>query len=405
MILQLIRVLMLAMMVFISGCSTFQAIKMVNGGEVAADSQVESVIPFTLKGHPILVKARINRSQKEYTFFFDTGALTIIRQEVAKELGLPKGIEVEATDISGSSKKIELVKADILAGGMEVKDCATGVTDFSDLLPSDIAGILGSNFFRHFAVTIDYRKKEITFSRKSRQANAQLKEITIPFEPSMKNGFAPMIECMVDNSIEVSAIIDTGFPGTAALSLPLLKQTGAFKRGSAVSAKGCMLRGLFGAAKEEFYGLRIDQLMIGDLKLNNIPAISQHSKAEILLLGNRFLDRYLVTLDYPAKRMILTPNGAHVETNIITYGIALTKHDRKTVVSGVWNSSTAAAQGVEVGDEVEKVNSVDAARFSLIELTGMFQDEKINTVELELVNAKGARKINLHKEMLLPALQ
>jgi hypothetical protein len=52
------------------------------------------VIPIDLKGHKIYVKAKINDSQKDYNFIFDTGALTAIDERLAKELNLEKGEEL-----------------------------------------------------------------------------------------------------------------------------------------------------------------------------------------------------------------------------------------------------------------------------------------------------------------------
>src|SRR4030043_1474500 len=143
--------ILFVIVVFLSSCTGFKAMKLVSGGESVPNKYTESVIPFTLEGHPILIKARLNNSQKEYIFVFDTGALTMIRQEVAKELDLPKGIEVEADGTGGKSKTIDLVKLDnVMVGNMEVRDCAAGVTDFSEMFAPNVAGILGSNFFKHF---------------------------------------------------------------------------------------------------------------------------------------------------------------------------------------------------------------------------------------------------------------
>lgn len=399
------QLVLLLVVIFLSGCTGFKAAELVNSGKAVTNNDMESVVPFSMKEHPILIKARLNNSQKEYTFVFDTGALTMIRQEVAQELGLQKGIEVEASDTGGNSKTIDLVKLDrVVVGNMELRDCATGVTDFSDLFSPDIAGILGSNFLRHFIVTIDYRRKDITISRKENHTNAEYKEMIIPFKTSMKNGFAPEIECVVDGGIKGTAIIDTGFSGTVALPLPMVKKTNAFEDGNVIVSKGSMLGGMFGMA-EDNYGLRMSELKSGDLKLNNIPTVSYHSKNGHLLLGNRFMNKYIVTLNYPAKKMILIPYGEQFETNIPSYGVALTKHDGKTVVSGIWDNSLASKSGIEVGNEITKVNSIEADTLSLMDLMQMFLDEKTDTIEIEFLNDKGRQEVSLHKEMLLPALK
>lgn len=393
---------LLTFIVFLPSCTTFKAIKMVNGGEAVPNSHSESVVPFALEGHPILIKARLNNSQKEYVFIFDTGALTIIRQEVAIELNLAKGIEIEGNDSAGKSKSINLVTLEkIRVGNMEVRDCAAGVTDFSGIFAPKTAGILGSNFFRHFKVTIDYRKKELILSRDKKQTTVQTNASIIPFEADMKMGFAPVIECMVDGKIEGTAIIDTGFPGIVSLPLAMTKKTNSFKAGNVIASKGSMTFGLFGGTDMD-YGVRIDAFKVGDIKLKNTPSSSNSLKAGHILLGNKFLENFLVTLNYPMKKMILTPYGTPFETNIPTYGLALAKERNKTIVSGIWDNSSASTSGINLGDEVAEVNSMKVNTLSLMELGSIFSDKSINTLEIEYSNDKGIQKAILHKGVLLP---
>ena len=49
---------------------------------------VKGSIPFELKEHLIVIKVKINGSEKHYDLILDTGGLTFIDKEVAKELGL-----------------------------------------------------------------------------------------------------------------------------------------------------------------------------------------------------------------------------------------------------------------------------------------------------------------------------
>jgi predicted aspartyl protease len=400
-----IHVILFVILIFLPGCTAINAMKLVSSGEAVPNNYRESVVPFTLEGHPMLIKARLNNSHKEYIFIFDTGALTMVRQEVAKELGLPKGLDVEANDISGKSKTIDLVKLDnIIVGNMEVRDCAVGVTDFSEIFAPKIAGILGSNFFRHFKVTIDFRDKEVIFSREKNQTVIQNKEIIFPFKTDIKMGFAPVIKCEVGGEIKDTAIIDTGFPGIVALPLSTVKKTRSFKEGDVLTAQGNMTGGMFGVTGED-YILRIDELKVGNLKLRNIPSTSHSLKDGHLLLGIKFLEKFLVSLNYPAEEMILTPYGTPFETNIPSYGLALAKEDHKTIVSGIWDNSSASQSGIKPGNEVVTIDSKETRTLSIMELMGLFFDEGINSLKVEYINDKGRQKCILHKEMLLPVLK
>ena len=329
----------------------------------------------------------------------------MIRQEVANELGLPSGIKVKAAGSGGQSKIIELIKLDrVIVGNMEVQNIATGVTDFSKIFPPNIAGLLGSNFFKHFKVTIDYQGNEITLSQDTKPIMLKDKEIRIPFKTDMKHGFAPKIECVVDGKIKGTGIIDTGATGIADLPLSMMKKTNSFKEGFVLTAKGSMSGGMFGMEDESF-ALRVNDIQIGDLKLSNIPSRSHASKTGHVHLGNKFLEKFLVTINYPAEEIILKPYKIPFETNIPSYGFALTKKDKKTIVSGVWENSPAAKKGMWPGDEIVKINSREASTLSIMELIEIFLSEDINTIEIEFINDEGIKKISLHKEMLFPVLK
>ncbi len=400
----ILHIVLLVIVIFLPSCTAFKAIKLVNSGDIVPNDYMESVVPFTLKGHPMLIKAKLNNSPKEYVFMLDTGALNIVSKEVSNELGLPKGIDVQASGSGGKSKTIELVQLNrVIVGNMEVRDCATGVTDLSKLFPPNIAGILGSNFLKHFKITIDYQKEEVTFSRDTQPITTDSTKIKIPFKTDMKNGFAPIVDCELEGGIKTTAIIDTGHPQIVALSLSMIKKTDTFKKGDIVTAIGGMSGGMFGK-EEESLALRISEMQIGDIKLVDIPVISHAAKTGDVLLGIKFLEKFLVTLNYPAKEMILEPYDIPFETNIPTYGFALTKEGKRTLVSGVVENSSAANIGIQSGDEILKINSRDVTTLSLIELLAGSLDKDINSLEIEFMKDKEMKKAIIHKEMLLPVL-
>ena len=391
----------------LSGCTAIKAMKLVNSGDMVMSNQPDSVIPLTHEMHLIFIKAKLNHSQKEYTFIVDTGALTLISRQVATELNLSKGIEVNAGGTGGNSKTINLVKLDsIIVGNMEVTNCATGVTDFQHQFSRRIAGILGSNFLRHFKITIDYQQKELILSEDTKPVVIQDEEIKIPFETDMKSGFAPVVECVLDGGEKATGLIDTGFPGFMAFPVSMIHKSESFNNGSVVTSNGSMNGGMFGMENIESYALRFNRVKIGNLKLINVPSTSHSGKDGQVLLGNKLLEKYIVTINYPAQEMTLKPCGAPFETNIPSYGLALTKKNKKTIVSGVWQNSIAARKGLKPGDEIIKINSIETSSISsVLELMAMFMDEKINSIEIEFQNEKARKTIVLQKDNLLPALE
>jgi hypothetical protein len=50
--------------IFLPGCTAMKAMQLVDGGVVVPGQYAASVVPFTLEGHPILIKARLNNSRR-----------------------------------------------------------------------------------------------------------------------------------------------------------------------------------------------------------------------------------------------------------------------------------------------------------------------------------------------------
>ncbi|MBN1187845.1 MAG: retroviral-like aspartic protease family protein [Bacteroidales bacterium] len=391
------------LLTLLSGCISFKTYKLVNDGNFVNNSFQSSTIPFTLKGDHIIIKARINNS-KEYLFFLDTGALTMVSQKVALELKLQKEVDFDVTGTSGDTKSIDLIKLNKIAlGNMEVMNCSAMVNDLPAVLPNNYAGLLGSNFLRHFIVTIDYKNKNITLSRKDNISIIDNAGIKLPFKTNMRWGFAPEIKCNIDGTIKNSALIDTGSSKFLSLPLSMLKTTHLFQRGGLINSKGGMSGGVFGMDKESFI-FRIDELKIGGATFNNIPAESYSADMGPILLGNKFLEKFLVILDYPAEEMTLIPNGMPFETNITSYGMSIFKVAEKTIVTGIWNNSSADRAGIQPGNEVFMINGIDVGTLSLYEIRDIIMDEDAKPIEVEFTNDKGRQKSTLHKDELLPAL-
>jgi len=391
----------------LTGCTVLQSIKVVNSGRVAPDSISKSTIPFKLNGHPMFVKVRLNGSKTPYNFMLDTGALTVVSRRVARALKLQSAARVGVGGTGGKKEKVKLVALKRVAvGDLAVQNVGAAVVDFSKMLGDGVDGILGSNFLQFFQVTIDYKRKEITLTKDAKPIPTRAHDIKIAFETSMMDGFAPIIDCVVNGNIRAKAIIDTGTAELAGLPLSLMKKTQSFKEGKVLTAKGSMRGGLFGMAQKS-YMTRINSLGIGSLRLSNIPSMSYPEKNhnEYILLGNKFLSKFLVMIDYPAKTIVLRPRKTSFKTNIFSYGLSLQKKDKKTIVSGIWDKSPASKIGIELGDEILKVNAKDTKRMSILDLLMLFRDERRDSLDIVFVHDHRAHKVNLHKAMLLPPLK
>ena len=405
-------ILIAGIMVVTSGCTTMKAVSLMNSGRPISNHVTSREIPFVTKGeHIIIVPVGINNSVKQYNFMLDTGALTLLSQKTAKELHLPSGVQIVATDSAGGTKPMQLIKIDLLRlGNMTVAGCPTGILDFSEFggnlkAPGGmgIDGVIGSNFLRYFKVTIDYKNEKLHLSNNTNQVPAKDNDYIIEFTTSMTMGYAPKIECMIDNNTKASAIIDTGAPYIATLPSSLVEKTDSYKNGQVVKSKGNIWGAAFKASENNLL-LRLKCLKIGALKINEIPVISL--PIENILLGKKFLSNFLVTLNYPARKMLLRPYGKlDLPNNIFSFGTIIKKNnDGKTIVAGFWEGATADKLGIEIGDELVMINGKKIHALSPVETQDIYYNDNVKEIEVVYKNKSGLHKVKASKEMLLPPL-
>jgi len=160
------------------------------------------------------------------------------------------------------------------------------------------------------------------------------------------------------------------------------------------------MSGGFGGMENKSYALRLKELKIGNIKIKDIPVTS--NGMDLVLVGNKVLEIFLITLDYPSNKMILKDLNLSHYKNIPSFGLRITNKDGKKVVSGIWQNSSAAHSGLQIGDEIITINSDDIKTMSLFELILKFTGADKQVMEIEYVHNKKRQNILLHKEMLFP---
>lgn len=130
------------------------------------------------------VRASLNESEP-LLFLVDTGAsASAIDRDVAARLALRKGgsttVEGTAGTIGADTAHVESIRVD----GMEGGPITPTVSDLSESLSpagQPIAGILGFDVLRHFAVELDSRKGIVRFARSAEKLVAGRRHENVPF--------------------------------------------------------------------------------------------------------------------------------------------------------------------------------------------------------------------------------
>lgn len=387
----------------LSGCSLFHAVSLVRGGESAVRADQETVVPFQLSGHMILIKGRINDSNHDYTFMLDTGALTVIDKTVARDLGLAEEVGIELRDSAEGRENVNLTRLESFrVGGFKANGISAAVFDLArirQMTGAGIDGIIGSNFLRFFRVKIDYQKLLVTLSGDTGPLSPVPGGSLLRIEQDMKMGFAPMVK-VSSGDTTFDALIDTGLSDPLALPPPLLAK---LSRAPGIIGKGVMGGGAF-RDNDKARLFRIKDLRIGSSEIGEVVSTVAEGQ-EIGLIGYPILSNYVVILNYPVGEMLLIPaEGGRSVDNVFTTGMVVRRDGTgKTLVSGVWKGSPADRLGIEAGNEILKVNGRVAGDFTLQELRNQMRDDnRIKTVELMIKNQWGEWSYKITKEYLFP---
>ena len=141
-------------------------------------------IPVDYSQSLIFIKAKINGGRTNYLFLVNTGAnTTVIDKRTAGLLKLPVIRETDSVEGTAGLEYVALctVKT-ITAGNATVKNMEVTRRDLSKFVTLNgkkIDGILGTDFLKNFAVSLDFTTKRMVFSPKK---TSVAKAKTMPFK-------------------------------------------------------------------------------------------------------------------------------------------------------------------------------------------------------------------------------
>ncbi len=359
-----------------------------------------TALPFELRGHKIYIKVFINRSGKPYNFILDTGAFTSVDSRTMQETGLSRG---KALDAGGEIRYAYLAqeKINLHLGDVGVDDFQVSCMDYSYFYKSDpeMQGFLGSDFLHFFYVKIDYQQRIVTLSRYP----FKIPSFSPVYQMTMNSrnqASLPKIECQIDRRWRWSGLIDTGSPFAMVFPISSL-QKHRESRSPIVESLGTVARWPTSRIEKNYLS-RLDQLVLGDLTLENIPVL--FANTEDIILGEEFLSQFILYLHYPDDEVILQPLGKPgFRQNFYSAGVTLGKtDDQRTVIEAIWKGSAADQAGLTLNSEVTRINGEPARDLSQGEITRLLNNDRISTIELRVRNGFRENTYQLKKAPLLP---
>ncbi|WP_160616959.1 aspartyl protease family protein [Pseudoblastomonas halimionae] len=329
--------------------------------DVKRSQEVETV-PLVPHMGKYAIQASVNGVER--SFVFDTGAPTMISQELAEQLDLKVIGENTGRDANGKEFTTRIALVDQLRiGGLTFSDIPVLIADFKISDPNGCfigAGVIGSNIFPGSVWHIDGEQNVLQIAAEAhdipglQRASADIEtDLHIDGYP-----YAPVFDYAF-GSFEDRALFDTGNSDTIIL---FDRVTGdkrvqqAIVAGSRTEGRGS--HGVSAAgigATTDLLRFELDGMNLGSA-LPRLSATTRNAPPSLIGLG--ILNRYHVTLDYSADRMMLHERDRPAATSVYPgYGLMMRQGAVKVVQ--LFEGSVAERAGLRLGDEVVAIDGRD----------------------------------------------
>lgn len=294
-------------------------------------------VPFDYSQGEIILKGELDGGEQLF-FLLDTGTSdTLIDRRVAAQHLLTKGSTSKISALRGDVATQTTEIARLKIGHLIVNDIDAKIADLSQQsqkLEKNIAGIIGMNVIRNYQLTIDYGTPSLTFADCLLGSTGA--DMTVVPLLDAKD---PLVNVTLADHAVLVLLVDTG----AALNH---LTSGVANRFLTKDNQGSLRKQATGLDGHQIQlgSVTVDSLTLGSQVVpkvtftydiertpasNTISALEEQEAAGVL--GNPFWQNFVITLDMHARRLLLKPNPTascklEMEKNIVSGDNALSMH-------------------------------------------------------------------------------
>lgn len=323
-----------------------------------------ATIPFDYDGSKIRIPVEVNGVPARAALDSGAGGV-VLAQPLADLLKLKPAGRFEARGVGGASEN-RTVTLDALTIGDAVQFTHFSAAAGIDLIGSPsgpLAALLGYDLLSRFVVKIDYANQQMTLTEPDAFQPTSADGTALPM--SLDNDM-PSVEAQFDGLPPARFLIDTGDPDSLRLSLPYVRTNKLDARYPKGKGRNVEEGGTGGTAEYDVYRAR--SLQIGGVTIPGIPAYFPRddkggaSQRWAGTLGAEVLSRFVVTFDYPHRRLFFAPGpAAAAPFDTRTFGIGTVPGVGKdgklhVFVSHIDTGSPALKAGLRVLDEIEQID-------------------------------------------------
>lgn len=328
-----------------------------------------TIIDFEYVSNWITIDLSVDGSDKKFPFLFDTGAQTIFLDSLLNEIGeknftsMSFGNKHELKETAFNNELISL--NGISMGGVRFTDIG-GISaknsKWAMLNCISPYGIFGYNIIQNCSFQIDYDKQQITITDNVKSFENYEEIVWVEYVPASTQE-SPIIKVIVNDTLELELMFDTGNSGgidlfSSKLYHAILEQ---YPENTVkyISRPSLLIRGEKDEINESLI-FHASEISIGnDLTKNmNIRVNDSPEREYDGLIGNKYFENYIITLDYDNRRIGFIKQKERKEINT-TFGFIYRPLKDKIIVSAIYEGYEPDISGIEPGDEIYSINGIE----------------------------------------------
>lgn len=355
------------LLVLLASCSSTKQFRYMSKGK-APKGKFRTEIPFEIHNKLIVIKAKLNDSDKEYEFMVDTGApVSVIYKEPFEAVKADTVMTYNVRDSRGNSAKSVYIMLDLTLGNSKFKDIFTVYAAEPSEVVRCIAldGIIGADLMQTANWEIDMENQKIIITDfKSGKPNLEgYQRIKgAKRSPSMRMPWLTVVPGLtVDLELNgkkfKDVYIDTGSAGS--LTMPKDEKTDSvFKNEQKKVLWGYSSYGLLGGSMDTTYVYNTVDVEMGKVHIPN-PSIDMY-KRNSSLLGMGILSDYNLFFDFKKNDLYLKSIATEKKkSDEKEFGFSIYYDSKSKVytVANLYEGSTASRAGLLLADTIVEVNN------------------------------------------------
>ncbi len=363
---------------------------------------------FELKNNLVIVPVKLNDSV-DLRFILDTGVrTTLVNEHAVVHQNLLQAREVSIRAIGGVEELNAVVLSNvsislpgIIGKGLSLLVLDDELLNLSEHLGTEVHGILGYDFLRHFVVEINYHKRKINvFDTQLFKPHIKYKSVPLFFKHER-----PYIDVdfeQIDGSIHSGRLlVDTG--AGYGLLFELDEETDLILPEKNIpSIVGWGLGGALHGRVARLPKLKLQEFVLKNVVTSYVQRSEDETivvdKKRIGAIGAEVLSRFNIILDYSNARIYFRKNSQfkrRFDFNHSGIGVVAEGESFNTFkIAFISDYSPAIAAGLSEGDILLAVDGKGAGELTLDEINTIFRDKLGDYIHLIILRDEELFKLS-----------